>query len=63
VLLADAQDIASHVTPLGSVILSGFTMSRVDDIAQRYTALGLVETRRIETEGWFALQMQRIDER
>lgn len=63
VLLADAEHIASRVTVLGSVILSGFTMSRVDDIAQRYTALGLLETRRIEVEGWFALQMQRIDER
>lgn len=63
VLLADAEDIASRATVLGSVILSGFTMSRVDDIAQLYTALGLLETRRIEVEGWFALQMQRIDER
>lgn len=63
VLLADAEDIVSRVAALGSVILSGFTMSRVDDIAQRYTALGLQETRRAEVEGWFALQMQRINKR
>jgi ribosomal protein L11 methyltransferase len=63
VLLADAADVASRVATLGSVVLSGFTASRVNDIARAYSALGLVEVERLEVGGWFALQMQRVEQR
>ena len=63
VLLDDATVIASRVATLGSVVLSGFTASRVDDIARAYAALGFVEVARLEVDGWFALQMQRIEQR
>lgn len=60
VLLADAADIAARVAPRGTLILSGFTATRLDDIEQAYAVLGLRRAGVVEVDGWYALQMERV---
>lgn len=62
VLLSDAADIALRVTTGGTLVLSGFTATRLNDVESAYLALGLVRTGLTEIDGWFALQMQRVEE-
>lgn len=62
VLLSDAADIALRVTTGGTLVLSGFTATRLNDVESAYQALGLVRTGLTEIDGWFALQMQRVEE-
>lgn len=61
VLLGDAADIALRVAPRGSVILSGFTPTREDDVELAYRQLGLRRVARREIDGWIALQMERVE--
>lgn len=63
VLLADAADIVARITPQGTVVLSGFTDTRLDDIVAAYEALGCVPVERVQVDGWWSLQMQRGNQR
>ena len=58
VLLADASEITRRIATHGSLIVSGFTASRLDDIVDAYQDLGLRRSRLIERDGWLALQME-----
>ena len=62
VLLSDAADIALRVTAGGTLVLSGFTSTRLADIQATYEALGLIRTDLVEIDGWLALQMKRVEE-
>lgn len=62
VLLSDAADIALRVTTGGTLVLSGFTTTRLNDIEAAYETLGLRRTGLTEIDGWLALQMQRVEE-
>lgn len=61
VLLSDAADIARCVTPGGTLVLSGFTATRLADIETAYQELGLRRTGLVEIDGWLALQMERVE--
>lgn len=62
VLLADAPVIVARTAPGGTVILSGFTDTRRDDIVAAYSELGCVLVDELLVDGWWSLQMQRGDE-
>jgi ribosomal protein L11 methyltransferase len=63
VLLADAADIVARIAPGGSIILSGFTDTRRDDILGAYEALGCVPQGEVLVDGWWSLQMKRLHKR
>lgn len=62
VLLSDAADIALRVTRGGTLVLSGFTRTRLSDVQVAYEKLGLRRTGLVEVDGWLALQMERVEE-
>lgn len=61
VLLSDARDIAATVAFGGSLILSGFTASRVSDVRRAYEELGFRQGELVVIDGWYALEMQRFE--
>jgi ribosomal protein L11 methyltransferase len=58
VLLADRDEILRRVTSRGTVILSGFTETRLNDIITSYEAAGCRRRAIREVEGWYGLELE-----
>ena len=58
VLLADRDAILERVAARGTLILSGFTDTRLHDIVESYESAGCRQRHLHEVDGWYALELQ-----
>lgn len=58
VLLADRDTILRKVAARGSLILSGFTETRLNDIVESYESVGCLQRNLCEIDGWYGLELQ-----
>ena len=58
VLLADRDAILERVAARGTLILSGFTDSRLHDIIESYESAGCRQRNLHEVDGWYGLELQ-----